>query len=100
MSKGAIQRTFDTSRAVMLADAPASHLLQIISPSEIIMHRSTWMAQLVEQLPLDLGSGHDLTVGGFKPCIRLCAESVEPARDSLSPSLSAPPPLACSLSLK
>ena len=39
----------------------------------------------------DLSSAHDLTVHEFEPRIRLCADSVAPARDSLSPSL----PLAC-----
>ena len=37
----------------------------------------------------DFGSGHDLTVREFKPCIGLCAVSAEPASDPLSPSLSA-----------
>ena len=43
----------------------------------------------------DLGSGHDLRVRGFKPCTELCADSSEPGppSDSVSPSLSAPPPL-------
>ena len=37
----------------------------------------------------------------FEPCSGLCADGTEPAWDSLSPSLSAPPP-ACArtLSLK
>ena len=48
------------------------------------------MAQLVEHLTLGFGSGHDLTVRGFEPHVGLCADSVEPAWDSLSPSLSAP----------
>ena len=39
------------------------------------------------------GSGHDLMVRKFKPCIGLCSISAEPALDALSPSLSAPPPL-------
>ena len=47
------------------------------------------MAQSVKRLTLDFGSGHDLTVRG--PCLRLCANSVEPAWDSLSVSFSAPP---------
>ena len=55
------------------------------------------MAQSAKRLTLDLGSGNDLTVHGFKPRIRLCAECVEPAWDSVSPSLSAPPLLALSL---
>ena len=56
------------------------------------------MAQSVKHLPLDLGSGHDLTVHGIEPCIGLCADSMGPAWDSLSPSLSRPSP-AVSLSL-
>ena len=58
-----------------------------------------WVAQSVKHPTLDLSSGHDLTVCEFEPHIRLHADSVEPAWDSLSPSLSAPPPLALSLSL-
>ena len=41
--------------------------------------RGAWVARSVKHL---------------KPCVRLCADGVEPAWDSLSPSLSAPPPLA------
>ena len=50
------------------------------------------MAQSVKCLALGFGSGHDLTVPGFEPSIRLSADSAELAWDSLSPSLSAPPP--------
>ena len=48
----------------------------------------------------DFGTGHDLTVRGFKPGIRLCptAQSLEPASDSVSPSFSAPPLLVLCLS--
>ena len=53
------------------------------------------MAQLVKHLT----SGHDLMVHEFEPQVKLCADSVEPALDSVSPSLSAPSPLALSLSL-
>ena len=49
------------------------------------------MAESVKRHTLDFGSGHDLTVREVKPRVRLCADSVEPAWDSLSPSLSAPP---------
>ena len=45
------------------------------------------MAQSVEHLTLDFSSGHDLTVCGIKSHVRLCADSAEPAGDSLSPSL-------------
>ena len=62
--------------------------------------RGTWLAQSVEHPTLDFGSGHDLTVHEFKPRVRLCADSTEPAWDSWSPSLSAPPPLMLCLKLK
>ena len=58
-----------------------------------------WVAQSVECLILDFTSGHDLTVGGIEPHVGLCADRVEPAWDSLSPSLFAPSLLARSLSL-
>ena len=45
------------------------------------------VAQSVKHLTLDFGSGHDLIVCGLEPHPGLCAESVEPAWDSLSPSL-------------
>ena len=54
------------------------------------------MAQLVMCPTLDLVSGHDLMVCEFEPHMGLCAESVEPAWDSLSAS----PLLAHSHSLK
>ena len=56
------------------------------------------MAQLVKCLTLDFGSGHDLTVHEIELLIGLCANSVEPTWDTLSPSLSASPPLMFSLS--
>ena len=40
---------------------------------------------------LDICPGHDLRVRGFKPCIGLCTDSVEPAWDSLFLSLCPPP---------
>ena len=58
------------------------------------------MAQSVKCLTLDFGLGHDPTVREFKPRAGLCADNIEPAWDSLSPSLSAPPLLTYSLSLK
>ena len=58
------------------------------------------MTQSVKHLTLGFVSGHDLLVHGIEPCIGLCADSMEPARDSVSPSLFAPPPLMLALSLK
>ena len=63
------------------------------------MFRGTWEAQLVKCPTLGFGSGHDLWFREFEPHIGVHADIVEPARDSLSPSLSAPPPLMLSLSL-
>ena len=51
--------------------------------------------QVVKCLSLDFGSGHDLTVHEFEPHVRLCADRVEPAWDSLSQTL----PCSCALSL-
>ena len=45
---------------------------------------------LVKHLTLDLSSGHDLLVHRIEPHFGLCADSEEPAWDSLSPSLSLP----------
>ena len=38
-----------------------------------------WVVQSVKRLTLDFGSGHDLSVCEFEPCIGLCADSAEPA---------------------
>ena len=48
-------------------------------------------------LTLDFGSGHDLTVRGIEPRVRIYADREEPAWDSLSPSLYAPLLLARTL---
>ena len=53
--------------------------------------RGAWVAQSVKRPTLDFGSGHDLVVHEFEPHVGLWADSVEPAWDALSPSLSAPP---------
>ena len=57
------------------------------------------MAQSIEHLALNFGSGHDLTVCELEPQTGLCVDSMEPAWDFLSP-VSAPPRLRLSLSLK
>ena len=57
------------------------------------------MAQLVKCATLDFSSGHDLTFGEFKPRVGLCSDSVEPAWDSVSLSLSLPLPCLLSISL-
>ena len=63
---------------------------QFGEPSIKFFLQSAWVAQSVEHLALDLGSGHDLTVRGIEPHVRLCADGAEPAWGSLSPSLSTP----------
>ena len=45
------------------------------------------VAHSVKCLTLDFGLGHDLMVYESKPCIGLCADSAEPAWDSLVFSL-------------
>ena len=50
--------------------------------------KGTWVSQWVKHKTLDFSSGHDLTIHEFNPHVRLCADSVEAAEDSLSPSLS------------
>ena len=46
--------------------------------------RGAWVAQSVKRPTLGFGSGHGLTVGGFKPQIGLRADSAGPAWYSLS----------------
>ena len=50
------------------------------------------MTQVVKHPTLGFGSGHDLIVCEFKPCIGLCTDSAQPVWDSffLSPSLPLP----------
>ena len=55
--------------------------------------QGTQEAQSVKHPTLGFHSGHDLTVREFKPHIGPCDDSAEPAWDSLSPFLSAPPRL-------
>ena len=57
------------------------------------------MAQSVKRLTLDFGSGRDLRVNGIEPHVGLCAGSMEPAWDSLAPSVFAPPLLTRVLAL-
>ena len=62
-----------------------------LNDNEDMTYWGDWVSQLVKRPTLDFGSGHDFTVHEFKPHLGLCADSMEPAWDSLSPSLSAPP---------
>ena len=50
--------------------------------------QGAWVAQSVKCPTLDFSSGHDLPVHEIEPCVRLCADSAEPAWDSLPLSLS------------
>ena len=56
--------------------------------------RRTFVVQSVKHPTLDFDSGHGLMVCEIKPHIGLCADSAEPAWDSVSFSLSVPPRLA------
>ena len=76
--------------------------MELLSPKYQLVpnqDKGAWVAQSVKHPSLDLSSGHDLMVREFEPRIRLCADSAEPAWDSLTPSLSAPSPHALSLSV-
>ena len=55
-----------------------------------------WVAQLVKRPALGFSSGGDRATCEFEPHSGLFADSPEPAWDSLSPSLSASPPLSVS----
>ena len=55
------------------------------------------MAQSVKRLTLNLGTGHDLMIRVFKPCIRLYTDGAELDWDSVS-LLSAPHVLVLTLS--
>ena len=52
----------------------------------------------VKPLTHDFGSGHNLMVHEFEPRVELCADSAEPAWDSLSLHLSLPLPSLCARS--
>ena len=60
---------------------------------------SAWVALLVKHLTLDFSLGHDLGVRGFEPPCGTCANSLEPAWDSLFFPFSLSLPCSCSLSL-
>ena len=62
--------------------------------------RGAWVAQSGKRLSLDFISGHDLEVCEFEPHMVLCADSMAPAGDSVSPSLCPSPLLSHSLSLR
>ena len=55
-------------------------------------------ARSVKCPTLGFGSGHISQFVSSSPAIGLCADGAEPAWDSLSPSLSTPPPLTLSVS--
>ena len=59
-----------------------------------------WVAESVECPALGFGSSHDLTVWEFEPPLGSMFDRAQPAWDSLSSSLSAPPLLMLTLSLK
>ena len=72
----------------------ACRLIQYLKNTNLFW--GPWVAQSVKHMTV--GLGHDLIVLGIKPLVGLRANSTEPAWDSLSPSLSAPPLLALSFS--
>ena len=81
-----------------MTGSPEHQQITFINVIKNVNLRGAGVAQLVKCLTLDFSSGHDLTVCEMEPHIGLCADSAEPAWDSLSPSLSAPPLLMLVLS--
>ena len=74
----------------------------MMSPREGVLiekRRGTRVAKSIKLSTVDFYSGHDLTVGEFELHMGLCTDSVKPAWDSLSPSLSLCPSHVLSLSL-
>ena len=69
--------------------------------SEMETHQGHRGGSVVKRPALGFSSGHDLTVREFEPLIGLCADSVEPAWDSFSPSpVSAPSQISLCLKNK
>ena len=60
--------------------------------------RGACVARAVYCPTLNFGLGHYLAVRGFEPHVGPCHDSVGHGQDSLSPCLSAPPSLLCTLS--
>ena len=63
-------------------------IVWLVSGADFRFHHYTyvlvWCLGDLVSLTLDFGSGHDLTVCEFEPCVGLCTDNVEPAWDSLS----------------
>ncbi|KAF0872644.1 MYCD protein, partial [Crocuta crocuta] len=59
--------------------------------------RGTWLALSVKRQTPDFGSGHNLSVRGFRPRIGPCADGAEPAWDSAA-GRRAPGPAPCEAS--
>ena len=50
--------------------------------------RGTWVAQSADHPTLGFSSGRDLAVCEIEPRVKLCADSMEPAWDSVSAAFS------------
>ena len=98
-SKGLVQGPRPRAQALIPGTAAREHSAPVCFPMDrSIDTQGTWVSQSVECPTLDFSSGQDLTVPRFEPCIRLCADSTEPAWDSpLSLLL---PLLTCSLKIR
>ena len=68
---------------------PPTHTESRSSFLNTILGAPGWLSRL-KRLTIGFGSGHDLAVPGTEIRVRLCADSMEPAWESLSPSLSTP----------
>ena len=68
--------------------------LIICAVAKIKICQGAWGVQSVKRPPPGFSSGHDLTVREFEPCIGLFTDSVEPAWESVTPSLCPSPTLS------
>ena len=82
----------DLSKLTELSDYPSGKAQKHEAPPG-----GAGVAQSAKRPAPDSRSGHDLAVREFEPCIRLCANSREPAWDSL-PSVCSSPARPLSLS--
>ena len=90
---------------MILQCVPAAYKQEVLNSEKIITNensglRGTCTAQSIKCPAPDFHSGYDLTVRGTEPRVRLCADRVEPAWDSLPLSLCPSPAPALSLSLR
>ena len=85
---------FELTKREIMTWAKVRHLTDWATQSPqkqlftLIQMWGTWVAQSVKCPTLGFSSGRDLTVYEMEPWVRLCTDSVVPAWNPLSPSVS------------